>query len=83
MIHFPLNKKKKKKDCGQATVKPQADKCFMWPGAFALLSQGKKTGATQNRPLPFRLPLFVCILHLPTAVKLVPVGGIKRFNEAV
>lgn len=59
---------------GQAAAKPLVDKCFMWPRQFVLLRWGRKMGATKNRSAPFRFDS-VSISPLPTAVKLLPVGG--------
>lgn len=36
-----------RKGSGQASAKPHAHKCFMWPRQFVLLSWGRKMGATK------------------------------------
>lgn len=72
MIQFPLER------LWAETVKPQADKCFMWLGACAALSQDRKAKRVQlEQDSAILVAPSVCLWHLPTLLKLQAVGGIK------
>lgn len=51
--------------------------------AICAAESRQEDGSHQNRPVPFKVRLCVSISHLPTAVKLLPVGGSEALLKRV